>query len=216
MMDCKQAKSMFSTYLDGAVSGHEMHAISQHMEKCGDCHANYLSLQNTQALLSSLGTRKAPRDLPLRLKVAIQQERSRSMARTWQNFGLRIEHALNSFMLPATAGLVTAVIMFGVLIGFFALPEVANDIPTSLYTPPRLAAGPYEIQGIEGPVLIEASVDSAGRVQDYRILSGHDSDTLRVKIDNALIFTTFEPARAFGAPASGHVVLAFSTVNVRG
>jgi hypothetical protein len=216
MMDCKQAESMFSTYLDGAVSGHEMRAIAQHMDQCSECHASYLALQRTQAMLSSLGTRKAPNDLALRLKVAIQQERSRSAARTLQNIGLRIEHALNSFMLPATAGLVTAVIMFGFLIGFFALPEVANDIPTSLYTPPRLSAGPYEIQGIEGPVLIEASVDSTGRVLDYRILSGHESDTLRVKIDNALIFTTFEPARAFGAPASGHVVLAFSTVNVRG
>lgn len=215
-MDCRQAKSMFSTYLDGAVSGHEMRAISEHMQGCGPCHHTYLSLRNTQAVLASLGTRKAPKDLPLRLKVAIQQERSRGAARTLQNFGLRIEHAINSFMLPATAGLVTAVIMFGVLIGFFALPEVANDIPTSLYTPPRLSAGPYEIQGIDGPVLIEASVDSTGRVQDYRILSGHDSDMVRVKIDNALIFTTFEPARAFGQPASGHVVLAFSTVNVKG
>lgn len=215
-MDCKQAKSMFSTYLDGAVSGQEMRAISAHLEGCGSCHANYLSLQRTQALLSSLGTRKAPSDLRLRLKIAIQQERSRSTARTLQNLALRLEHGLNSFMLPATAGLMTAVIMFGVLIGFFALPDVANDVPTSLYTPPRLAAGPYVIEGLESPVMIEASVDSTGRVQDYRILSGHDSDSLRLKIDNALIFTTFEPARAFGAPASGHVVLAFSTVNVKG
>jgi len=215
-MDCKQAKSMFSTYLDGAVSGHEMCAISTHLEGCGACQSSYRSLQRTQALLSSLGTRRAPRDLQLRLKIAIQQERSRSAGRTLQSIGGRIEHALNSFMLPATAGLVTAVIMFGVLIGCFARPEVANDIPTSLYTPPRLSAGPYEIHGIDGPVLIEASVDPAGRVQDYRILSGHDSDTLRVKIDKALIFTTFEPARAFGLPSSGHVVLAFSTVNVKG
>ena len=215
-MDCKQAKSMFSTYLDGAVSGHEMRAIAEHMEDCGDCHTNYLSLRRTQVLLSSLRTRKAPKDLQLRLKVAIQQERSRSAAHTLQNIGLRIEHAINSFMLPATAGLLSAVVMFGVLIGFFALPEVANDIPTSLYTPPRLSAGPYEIQGIDGPVLIEANVDPSGRVQDYRILSGHDSDTLRVKIDNALIFTMFEPARAFGQSSSGHVVLAFATVNVKG
>jgi hypothetical protein len=133
-----------------------------------------------------------------------------------QNLGLRIEHAINSFMLPATAGLVTAVIMFGVLIGCFARPEIGNDIPTSLYTPPRLAGGPYAIQGLDSPVLIEASVDPSGRVLDYRILSGHDSESLRVKIDNALIFTTFEPARAFGEPASGHVVLAFATVNVKG
>jgi anti-sigma factor RsiW len=215
-MDCQQAKSMFSIYLDGAVSGHEMRAISEHMDGCVACHTNYTSLQRTQALLWSLGTRKAPKDLPLRLKIAIQQERSRSAARTLQNIALRIEHAINSFMLPATAGLVSAIVMFGVLIGYFAVPEVANDVPTSLYTPPRLSAGPYEIQGIDGPVLIEASVDSTGRVQDYRILSGRDSDAVRVKIDNALIFTTFEPARAFGQPASGHVVLAFSTVNVKG
>jgi predicted anti-sigma-YlaC factor YlaD len=215
-MDCKQAKSMFSTYLDGAVSGREMRAISVHLEGCGACRSSYLSLQRTQAMLSSLGTRRAPRDLQLRLKIAIQQERSRSAARTLQNLGLRMEHALNNFMLPATAGLVTAVIMFGVLIGCFARPQVGNDIPTSLYTPPRLSAGPYEIQGIDGPVLIEASVDPTGRVQDYRIVSGHDSGKLRVKIDNALIFTTFEPARAFGQPSSGHVMLAFSTVNVKG
>ena len=215
-MDCKQAKSMFSIYLDGAVSGHEMRAISAHLEGCGTCHTSYLSLQRTQTLLSSLPSRKAPSDLPLRLKLAIHQERSNSAVRALQNLGLRFEHALNNFMLPATAGLVTAVIMFGVLIGCFALPQVANDIPTSLYTPPRLTAGPYAIEGIDGPVLIEASVDSSGRVLDYRILSGHDSDRLRMKIDNALIFTTFEPARAFGSPASGHVVLAFSTVNVKG
>ena len=215
-MDCKQAKSMFSTYLDGAVSGHDMRAISAHLEGCGECHAGYLSLQRTQALLSSLGTRKAPRDLPLRLKLAIQQERANTAARALQSWGLRLEHALNTFMLPATAGLVTAIVMFGVLIGCFALPEVANDVPTSLYTPPRLAAGPYAIEGLDGPVLIEANVDPSGRLLDYRILSGHDSDALRIKIDNALIFTMFEPARAFGAPASGHVVLAFSTVNVKG
>ncbi|MBV9073030.1 MAG: zf-HC2 domain-containing protein [Acidobacteria bacterium] len=215
-MDCKQAKSMFSSYLDGAMNGQEMRSIAAHLEKCGMCQSGYLSLQRTQGLLSSLGTRKAPADLQLRLRVAIQAEKARSASRTLQNLGLRIEHAINSFMLPATAGLVTAVIMFGVLIGCFARPVVGNDVPTALYTPPRLAAGPYAIQGLDGPVLIEASVDANGRVLDYRILSGHDSDSLRMKIDNALIFTTFEPARAFGEPASGHVVLAFATVNVKG
>jgi anti-sigma factor RsiW len=215
-MDCKQAKSMLSSYLDGAVSGQEMRAISDHLDSCGACHNGYLSLERTRALLSSLAPRKAPKDLALRLRILIQQERARRPIRILQNLGLHIEHAINSFMLPATAGLASAVIMFGVLIGFFALPEVANDVPTSLYTPPRLAAGPYAIEGIDSPVLIEASVDSSGRVQDYRILSGHDSDAMRLKIDNALIFTTFQPARAFGQPASGHVVLALWTMNVKG
>jgi hypothetical protein len=209
---------MLSTYLDGAVNGREMRAVSAHLESCSSCHAAYLSLRRTQNLVSSLGPRKPPSDLALRLTVAIQQERARTFLRSLQNLSLRVEHAINSFMLPATAGLLTAVVMFGVLIGCFAVPEAANanDVPTALYTPPRLTAGLYAIPGLEAPVLIEASVDPTGRVQDYRILSGHDSDALRVKIDSALIFSTFEPARAFGAPASGHVVLAFSTVNVKG
>jgi anti-sigma factor RsiW len=215
-MDCKEAKSMFSSYLDGAVSGHDMHAIATHLESCGDCHTSYISLQRTQALLSSLKPHQAPSDLPLRLKLAMQCERARNPIRILQNAWSRVEHGINSFMLPATAGLLSAIIMFGVLIGFFAQPEVANDIPTSLYTPPRLAAGPYGIEGIESPVLIEASVDPSGRVLDYRILSGHDSEAMRLKIENALIFTTFQPARAFGQPASGHVVLALWTMNVKG
>lgn len=217
MMDCNRAKSMFSSYLDGAVSGQEMHAVSAHVERCPHCRQSYRSLQRTQALLARLGTRKAPNDLELRLRLAIQQERTRTPKRMLQAFALQVEHGINTFMLPATAGLLSAVIMFGVLIGFFALPTVADDIPTSLYTPPKLASGPYEVPGLESPVLIEANVDAAGRVEDYRILSGpHDGDSLRVKIDNALIFTTFEPARAFGQPSSGRVVLAFSSVNVKG
>jgi anti-sigma factor RsiW len=216
-MDCNRAKSMFSSYLDGAVSGQEMHAVSAHVNTCEDCCQNYRSLQRTQALLSSLGTRKAPRDLELRLRVAIQRERARTPKRMLQALALQLEHGINTFMLPATAGLLSAVIMFGVLIGFFALPSVSDDVPTSLYTPPKLSSGPYEIPGLESPVLVEANVDASGRLQDYRILSGpHDSDSLRVKIDNALIFTTFEPARAFGQPSSGRVVLAFSSVNVKG
>jgi hypothetical protein len=216
-MDCQQAKSMFSPYLDGAMSGHEMRDISEHLDGCGECHTTYVSLQRTQTLLSSLAPRKAPSDLPLRLKIAIQQERARSPRRVLQNLGLRFEHAINTFMLPATAGLLSAIVMFGVLIGFFAQPaEIANDVPTSLYTPPRLAGAPYAIDSIEGPVLIDANVDSSGRVQDYRILSGHDSESMRMKIDNALIFATFEPARAFGQPSSGHVVLALWTMNVKG
>lgn len=219
MMDCKQAKSLFSTYLDGAVTGRQMRAIAAHLESCGSCHTSYCSLRRTQAMLSSLPTRKAPADLALRINVAIQRERANNLRFTLQRIVVRLENALNAFMLPATAGLVTAVVMFGILIGFFAVqvPQANNnDVPTLLYTPPRLASGPYDIQGLEGPVLIDASVDPTGRVDDYEILSGHDSEALRVKIDNALIFTQFEPARAFGAPASGHVVLAFSSVNVKG
>ena len=36
-MTCGQAKLLMSPYLDGAVSGKQMRALSQHMEDCAAC-----------------------------------------------------------------------------------------------------------------------------------------------------------------------------------
>jgi hypothetical protein len=128
-------------------------------------------------------------------------------------------------MLPATAGLVTAVIFFGVLIGFMAMPmqlsAARDDVPTLLYTPPRLQALPSEL-GLQSavnsePVVVETLVDANGRVQDYRIISGPaDAQGLEPQLNNIMIFTTFQPATTFGVPTSGRAVLSFAKINVRG
>ena len=155
--------------------------------------------------------------------MAISQERSLSFNRRLQGYLVRFENAVNVFMLPASAGLVTAVVMFGILIGFFAVPTrvpATRDVPTSLYMPPRLAAAPFSggVGAISAgaPVVIEAFVDATGRLEDYRIISGEDTQEIRKELDRSLIFTVFEPAISFGQPASGKVVISFSNVDVKG
>lgn len=215
MMKCTETKSLFSPYLDGAVNGRQMRKIVEHLEGCRNCSLEYTSFRRAQALLASVGRKKAPNDLALRLRLAIQHERARASSRGLRALAWRIEHGFNTFMLPATAGLISAVIIFGLLIGFFALPRVQNDVPTSLYMPPRLTSAPFALLGIDKPVIVEADVNAEGRVEDYRVLSGpHDSDNLRVQLDNALIFATFEPARAFGLPTAGKVVVSFDIRNL--
>jgi len=55
---------------------------------------------------------------------------------------VRLQNTLNAIMVPATAGLVSAVLFFGLLLGFFALPaelRASNgDVPLMLYTQPEL------------------------------------------------------------------------------
>jgi anti-sigma factor RsiW len=214
-MKCTETQSLFSPYLDGAVNGRQMRKIVEHLEGCQDCSSEYISFQRAQALLASVGKKKAPNDLALRLRLAIQHERTKASSRGFRGLAWRIEHAFNSFMLPATAGVISAVIIFGLLIGFFALPPVQNDVPTSLYMPPRLTSAPFALLGIDKPVIVEADVNAEGRVEDYRVLSGpRESDGLRVQLDNALIFATFEPARAFGLPAAGKIVISFDKRNL--
>src|SRR5437773_4326857 len=174
-MTCAQAKSLFSPYLDGAVTGTQMHAISQHLQFCALCRREYISLQQTQQLLAKVGSRRAPADLALKLRVAVSQEAAHSRRPLLQNFFVRLENALNAFMVPATAGLATAVVIFILLMGFLAPLQADNpDVPLMLYTAPQLqqAAFGTALDSIsDDSLVIEAYVDSNGRVQDYRILS---------------------------------------------
>ena len=63
-MRCTEAKPLFSSYLDGAVSGVEMHEVSNHLSECAVCESEYAMLEKSRALVSSLGRRPAPPNLP--------------------------------------------------------------------------------------------------------------------------------------------------------
>src|SRR5947208_3357898 len=103
-MKCGEARSLFSPYLDGAVSGAQMHALSEHLKTCSRCKLEYLLLRRSQQLLTGLERRKAPADLALKLLVAISQEVAQAKRPPFQGVLLRVENAINPFMVPVTAG----------------------------------------------------------------------------------------------------------------
>jgi hypothetical protein len=223
-MKCAEAKSLFSPYLDGAVTGAQMRALSQHLQTCAHCRQEYDSLHQTQLLLAKVGRRKAPADLALKLRVAISHEVAQSRRPLLDGMRIRLENALNAFMVPATAGLVTAVVIFGLLTFFLAIPGQLqadnDDVPLMLYTAPQLQQSAFgtTLDSInDDSLVIEAYVDSNGRVQDYRILSHpQEAKALLPQLNRMLIFTTFRPATSMGRPTPGRAVLSFSKISVRG
>ena len=223
-MKCGDVTELFSPYLDGQVSGVEMHKLSRHLEECPRCTREYAAIQRTQQLLAGLGPKKTPVDLALKLRVAISQQVAEVRRPRYQGLMVRIENAINAFMVPATAGLVSAVLIFGLLLGFFALPgqlQVSSgDVPLMLYTAPQLEQTMFGTSlGSVGDdsVVIEAYIDANGRVEDYRILSQPDDAlTMMPEVKKLLIFTTFRPALSMGRPTSGRAVISFSKVSVKG
>ncbi len=224
-MKCAEARLLFSPYVDGAVSGTQMRVLTQHMDECSACAREYRLLLQTQKLLTQAGRRKAPADLALRLRVAISQEAARSRRPYLEGLRIRLENAVQAFMVPATAGLLSAVVIFAALMGLFGLPNVQamsnNDVPLLLYTEPELqssAFGTTVVGAVNSESLIvEAYVGADGRVEDYRILSDtKNSEDLLPQVKRLLILTTFRPATSFGRPMPGRAVLAFSKVSVRG
>ena len=138
---------------------------------------------------------------------------------------MRLQNALDIFMVPATAGLAAAVVIFVVLMGFLAPLQADNsDVPLMLHTAPQLQQSAFgtALDSInDDSLVIEAYVDWNGRVQDYRILSdSKEDDALLPQVKkNMLIFTTFttfRPALSMGRPTTGRAVLSFSRVSVKG
>ena len=219
-MRCTEARPLFSSYLDRAVSGTEMHEISGHLEQCADCQQEYVLLENTRSLVSSLGRRQPPSDLALKIRVAISRTRSRNSLGLIQRYALRLENAFQGFMVPATAGVLSAVIFIGSLMVLLVPAQVSanDDVPSTFYTPPRLEISEYpeDQLNLDSPVVIETYVDARGFVENYRIISGRDDEEVRAQLGRALLFTQFAPAQSFGHPVPGKAIMSFSHINVKG
>jgi Putative zinc-finger len=218
-MTCTRARRLLSSYLDGAVSAAEMRDLSGHLTSCDSCGQEYTLLEKTRSLVSSLGPRQAPPDLATKIRLNIASAQSRTWRQALQGPLLGLQYALSAFVLPATAGVLGAIVFFAALIGFFVPPPVsANDVPTTFYTPPRLESSGFteDALNVDSPLVIETSVDAYGRVQDYRIISGRDDEVVRAQLNRAFLLPIFAPAQSFGRPVPSKVVISFSRVHVRG
>ncbi|MGB6725281.1 MAG: zf-HC2 domain-containing protein [Terracidiphilus sp.] len=227
MNGCTSIQAIFNDYLDGRLSGREMQRMDAHLKACGDCGREWKSLRRTQASLAMLGPVPEPPDLSLRIRVAVSQERARNRRRRFEGLSMVWRNSVGPFLLQASAGFASAVLLLGtviVLVGMFTQPEVAQatkDEPLGMATAPHLlylssGDGSDDINTIPGPVVVEAYVNDAGEVYDYRIVSGPNDQATRAEVENLLVGSRFEPARFFGQPVRGLAVLSFAGVSVRG
>jgi hypothetical protein len=224
VLQCARAKRSFSPYLDGAVTGTQMLALEKHLSECEACNGEYQALRRTQQLLVSVGRPKLPADLGLKLRLAISRETAQARRGRFEGLMVRLENAFQAFMVPATAGFLSALIIFGIAMVYFVAPSTLradNDVPLVLVnTAPELQQSAFgmTLDTIEADSLvIEAYVDANGRVQDYRILSDTEkSKEVLPQVKRMLIFTTFRPALSMGRPTASRAVLSFSKISVRG
>lgn len=223
MSKCNSIRSQFSAYFDGDMTGVAMQKVASHLESCQKCAAEFTSWRNAQHMLSDLGPAKAPANLALRLRVAISQEKTRSPKQNLARWQMRWQNSVAPFLLQASAGFASAILLIGTVGLLVGAPEAASagdqplgeaSNPHFLYSSP--AAAPDSIGDSGNPVVVEAYVDGAGRVYDYQILSGPTDSQTRSQLENQLLFSVFEPARFFGQPVRGRILLSFAGVSVQG
>jgi Putative zinc-finger len=223
-LNCGRAAELMSPYLDGAVTGVEMRRLEQHLDGCPDCMSEYRALRRMQQLVASISRIKEPADLGLKLRLAISHEAAHARRPRFESLRVRIENCLEAFMVPATAGLCCAVLIFGLIAVILASPGPlqanTQDVPLMLNSGPELQQSVFgsTLSAMDSDsLIIEAYVDQDGRVQDYKILSDSgESQQLLPEVKRMLIFTTFRPAMSMGHPIASKAVLSFSKISVRG
>lgn len=227
MNSCDRVQERFTEYLDGRLNGHEMQHIAAHLQGCADCAQEWTALRDGQVALATLRSVPEPKDLLLRIRVAVSQERARSRHSVFSTWNLAWKNSIGPFLLQASAGFASAVLLLGtviVLVTMFAQPEAAQantDEPLGNPTAPRLISlssgvNNSDISALSAPVVVEAYVNDEGEVYDFRIVSGPNDPETRAEVQNLLLFSVFEPARFFGQPVRGLAVLSFAGISVRG
>jgi len=234
-LPCKVVRSTFSAYLDGAVSGRQMQRIARHLAGandetsgertpgCRSCTRDLAAWRAAQEALTALGPVKAPADLALRLRQAIADERERHASRLLASIQQTWQGAVRPMLLQVSAGFAGSLALLwciALLVGAAAAPRdvQANDEQLGALTAPHLlystAASGSVVTVRDNPVVVEASVDSRGRVYDYKIVSGEQDPATRTQVANQLLGSVFQPATAFGIPVRGRVVVTFAAISV--
>jgi hypothetical protein len=226
--NCVEIRGHFSDYLEDLCAPDFLRSLRFHLAYCESCRMELERWQTLQSDLHSMPRRRVPPDLALRLRVRFSQQIHRNLlGRLW----VRLENALQPILLPASGGVLAAVICFGLIMGSEVVP-VNNipDVPLRFVTPPRPSRGampsPWqelrELRPIDfssagdPPVVVVTQIDAEGRVVGYQVLSGQSTPELIHRLDRMIYFSVFQPATMFGMPTDGQVVLSLRRITVRG
>ena len=232
VMSCREASRKLPGYLDGAIRSREHAHVREHLESCANCRAELQHYRLLSVSLARMEPATPPADLAVRIRVQVARERmERDRAIDfWSRAKLTFENILEPLAVPATGGVLTALLVFVLvaqnLLGGIPYGAVPNDLPTSLFQRARLeslaqfpvpGSGASETRPGAGMLLVDATLDAQGNVASYVILSGPEDSATRRQLDQVLLFSRFRPQLDFGRPtAGGRVMLIFSEVRVKG
>ena len=212
---CVEIRNHYSDYLDGLCEPQVRKSIRFHLNYCGSCRRELEAWESMQADLRGMPRRQVPRELALRLRVEVSQALHGNLLerlRVW------MDNALQPMLLPASGGVLAAVVFFCLIMGSVVVPATTTpDVPLAFVTPPRVRElAPFDFNTGDAPVVVVTRIDACGRAMGYRVLSGGTSPELIHQLDRVIYFSNFQPATWFGRPTDGQVVLSMRRITVRG
>ena len=221
-LDCTAAQELMSPFIDSMATPEEAECLKLHTSTCRPCQRQLRSLITMRSLLASLEKPETPEDLMLETRVRLSHERNKNV---FVRIQTRLNNVLKPIAIPAIFGVSITVVFFGILLGclssnstVMAQDRVPDEPVFTLYTPVRttdptmVRFASSDTQNWDEPLMIETDIGNDGRVFDYRIISGPNSEEVNQWIREVLSLAQFTPATSFGTPIESKIILSFVVV----
>lgn len=212
--NCIEIRSHFSDYTDGLCDREVLRSLRFHLIHCQSCQRDLEVRRTIHEDLRSLPVERVPPEVSLRMRVMVSQHLHRNIL---GHVAVFLENAIKPLMLPASAGVLTAIICFGLILGSQVIPANWQNDARKMSTPPRVRAlGPINLLTDEQALVLVTHVDAKGRVAYYQVLSGQQSPAQMQRLNRMMYSSYFKPATIYGKPTDGQVVLSLRRITVRG
>jgi hypothetical protein len=231
-MSCENVQERISLLLDCKLPASEREHVLAHIDECRHCGSRFESMQYMRASLRNMGRPAVPPVLAARLRVMASHERTRQAAR--KNLASRLEHLIagvrlafdnmmRPFAVPFTGGLLSALVLFSVLVPSLSFPHRDTNEPPldALYSDMQWGDPDVVWLGTSGTnawlepasaliygnqVSLTLVIDDRGRVRDYYLSGGELTDEMK----SLILLSQFRPATVNGQPAWGLKQIVFS------
>lgn len=222
-MSCESVREKISFHVDGLLTAAERGHVVAHLASCRVCGTELKSLEALRASMRNLDRATVPARLSVELRVLASHERVRQLARAsfsarlryWAELArLKFDNLMKPMALPLAGGLLSALLLFGVLVPNLSVTyKVGGEPPLALRVDPdgkvvnwvgeqpRLLPVNAETSGDE--TVVELTIDNRGYVVDYTVLQGE----LTPDLQSIIMFSQFTPATFFYQPTWGKMLV---------
>jgi len=152
-MSCQNVQELISLLLDGKLPERGRENVLAHTRVCRECGTHLESWRTQRAILRKMAQAPVPDALAASLSVMASHERERQLARVSirarvrrlaANINLVFDNLMRPVALPLTGGLLSALLLFGLMMPSLSFPHQTGGYDFS--TVPRAASLP--IRGI--------------------------------------------------------------------
>lgn len=222
-MNCWIAKRRSTNFIDGRLRERERARIVRHLNECPSCTNEFEQMRFVRSTLQALPAVKPPSHLRTALQVAASRERQAiaegawsRIRRAWNRWLFRLEDSMRPITLPATGGLLSSIILFGLLSFTIGTTTRVSNYEVPIMYADHWGANLVPFQ-LNSSVVLTLNLDGKGRITDYEVRDGSASfigDTARLQYNNIAV-PDFPSVLAIAQPISRGISISFTPIVYR-